>query len=132
MARQDLWLTDEPGGNPLVLVATSVPADRDFFSDVLEAEGYEVALAVDGQDAFREVVLNRPVLIVLDLDLPLLSGRGVLQIRSKYERLATIPVLVISDGSPHPEVEGVATRPFVPEKVLAEVRRLTRFLKRTA
>jgi CheY-like chemotaxis protein len=132
MAEKKVTPTDAPDGSPVVLVATAVPADRDFFSHLLGDAGYEVALAVDGQDAFRKVVLRWPVLIVLDLDLPLLSGREFLRIRSDYERLMLIPVLVISDGCPHPEVEAVVLRPFVPEQVLADVRRLTGFLKQTA
>jgi CheY-like chemotaxis protein len=132
MAKEKVPPTTSLAAAVVVLVATTVPGDRDFFSELLEAEGCEVALAVDGQDAFRKVVLKWPTLIVLDLDLPLLSGREFLRIRSEHERLTTIPVLVISDGSPHPATEGVIRRPFVPEQVLAEVRRLTGFMKRTA
>jgi CheY-like chemotaxis protein len=132
MAKTHLTPADAPDSSPVVLVATAVPTDRDFFSGLLRGAGYEVALAVDGQDALRRVVLSWPVLIVLDLALPLLSGQEFLRIRSEYERLRLIPVLVLSDGSPHPDIEAVLARPFVPEQVLAEVRRLTGFLKQTA
>jgi CheY-like chemotaxis protein len=132
MAKQNITQEGATEGGPVVLVATAVPADRAFFSELLAHAGYEVVLAVDGQDAFRKVVLCWPVLIVLDLDLPLLSGREFLRIRSEYERLTLIPVIVIADDSPHPEVDAVVARPFVPEQVLAEVRRLTGFLKQTA
>jgi CheY-like chemotaxis protein len=132
MAKKNITLAGATEGSPVVLVATPVPADRAFFSELLAGAGYEVALAVDGQDALRKVVLCWPALIVLELDLPLLSGREFLRIRSEYERLTLIPVIVIADDSPHPEVDAVVARPFAPEQVLADVRRLTGFLKQTA
>jgi CheY-like chemotaxis protein len=132
MAKKNLTPAGATEDGPVVLVATAVRADRAFFSELLAGAGYEVVLAVDGQDAFRQVLLCWPVLIVLDLDLTLLSGREFLRIRSEYERLTLIPVIVIADDSPHPEVDAVVARPFVPEQVLAEVRRLTGFLEQTA
>jgi CheY-like chemotaxis protein len=122
----------EDRASSLVLVATPVAGDRAFLSELLQAEGYAVCCAVDGQDALRQVVLRWPSLIVLSMDLPRLTGQDFLEARSEHVRLSTIPVLAISDGAPHPAVEGVLARPFAPECVLAEVSRLTGSLERTA
>ena len=50
---------------------------RTFYRTVLVAAGYLVVSAEDGIRALRYVELERPDLVVLDLDLPRLGGRDV-------------------------------------------------------
>ncbi len=75
---------------------------RQMMGDVLEAEGYQVAYASDGKAAMallHAAVAEGgalPNLIVLDLMLPKMSGWDFRQALQEDERLAQVPVLVIS------------------------------------
>ena len=44
----------------------------------LEAEGYQTALAADGETALRRIADERPDLILLDVMMPVMDGWGVL------------------------------------------------------
>jgi DNA-binding response OmpR family regulator len=61
-----------------------------------EGHGYDVVAAIDGQDLLRRLESQRADLIVLDLNMPGLSGLEVLRRLREDPRLATIPVLVAS------------------------------------
>src|SRR5205807_9796624 len=66
---------------------------------VLEDEGFEVKTAADGQDAVEQARAQRPRLVVLDMDLPLLDGNGVAQeIRAQYGMEEVPIVLITADG----------------------------------
>jgi DNA-binding response OmpR family regulator len=45
----------------------------------LEAEGYQTALAADGETALRRIADERPDLILLDVMMPVVDGWGVLE-----------------------------------------------------
>lgn len=115
-----------------VLVAEADPAARAFLSALLETEGYQVFAAVDGQDALRQVLLHRPSLVILDLDLPLMDGRGFLKVRSEYASLSRIPVIVVSGEEPPPVAEAVIARPFRKEQVLAAIGQVSDSGRRSA
>jgi two-component system KDP operon response regulator KdpE len=59
----------------------------------LEAHGYGVRAAADGEEALVLWELRRPDLILLDLGLPGIDGLGVLR---RMRRDATTPVIVLS------------------------------------
>jgi chemotaxis family two-component system response regulator Rcp1 len=60
----------------------------------LAADGVEAMLFLRRQGAYARV--PRPVLILLDLNLPKLDGREVLSLIKADEQLKTIPVLVLT------------------------------------
>lgn len=115
-----------------VLVAEADPAARAFLSALLEAEGYQVLTAVDGQDALRQVLLHRPSLVILALDLPLMDGRAFLKVRSEYASLSRVPVILVSGEEPPPAADGVIGRPFGREQVLAAIARVSDAGRRSA
>jgi two-component system chemotaxis sensor kinase CheA len=115
-----------------VLVAEADPTARAFLSTLLEAAGYRVFAAVDGQDALRQVLLHRPSLVLLDLDLPLMDGRAFLKVRSEYASLSRIPVIVVSGEEPPPAADGVIARPLRKEQVLAAIARVSHAGRRSA
>ncbi len=61
---------------------------------VLEAEGYEVQLATDGEEAFKKAKKFKPDLILLDLLMPKKPGEAVLAEIRKEESIKDTPILV--------------------------------------
>ena len=53
----------------LVLVVDDELDNRVMMRYFLESWGYEVELAVNGEEALRKVAARRPALVLLDLDL---------------------------------------------------------------
>ncbi len=83
-------------GRPRVLV---VDDEADLVSVLrigLEAEGFEVIEAHDGESGLRRAQQDRPDLIVLDLMLPRLDGYKVCRMLKFDERFRHIPIIILS------------------------------------
>src|SRR3989454_8727200 len=57
-----------------MLVADDDPAIREMFEEFFVAKGYQVRTAVDGAAAVRELTGRAPDVVLLDIDMPGLSG----------------------------------------------------------
>jgi CheY-like chemotaxis protein len=81
-----------------VLVVEDDPDIRDIVQDLLESEGYDVVPASHGRQAleFLSEATAKPDLVILDMMMPLVDGRQVLETMQRDPVLASIPVLVIS------------------------------------
>lgn len=67
---------------------------------LLRLRGFEVAIAVDGEDALRQLEKpERPDLIVLDLIMPKVTGFEVLKRVKANPETSAIPVIVLSNLS---------------------------------
>lgn len=64
------------------------------FYIALSTEGYDVQVAIDGEDALKKLKHFKPDLILLDLIIPKISGEEVLVQIKKDPTLKDIPVLV--------------------------------------
>jgi DNA-binding response OmpR family regulator len=62
----------------------------------LEASGYEVLEAVDGQDGLDQARKRSPDLILLDLVLPKMAGTQVLDELKRDEKYKNIPVIIVT------------------------------------
>src|SRR4051794_18313064 len=62
--------------------------------------GYEVVCAEDGEEAIRLAAKFRPALIVLDLQMPKMSGFAFRTWQLAQPRLADIPVIVLTAAGP--------------------------------
>ena len=74
-----------------VLLVEDNELNRDMLSRRLQRRGYEVVLAVDGQQAFTTAETSKPDVILMDMDLPVLNGwdatRALRKIRdTEYSR----------------------------------------------
>lgn len=65
----------------------------------LEADGFAVIDAGDGEEGLRRARQDRPALIVLDLMLPKLDGYKVCRSLKYDERYRSIPILILSARS---------------------------------
>jgi signal transduction histidine kinase/CheY-like chemotaxis protein len=80
----------------MVLVIDDDAVARDILQRFLEAEGYAVATAIDGDDGLRKVRELKPALITLDVVMPGIDGWSVLQSLKADPELAHIPVLMVT------------------------------------
>lgn len=77
-----------------VLVADDERNIREGLAEALRLEGYEVALAADGEEALRAVENGRVDLVVTDLRMPKVSGNEVLKrVAGSYPG---IPVIILT------------------------------------
>jgi DNA-binding response OmpR family regulator len=83
-----------------VLVVDDDPSICDLLVDLLEAEGYRVGTALDGEAALALAVAEPPDLLIADLWMPRLDGQGLAAALAAHG-LATLPLLFIS-GMPRP------------------------------
>jgi two-component system phosphate regulon response regulator OmpR len=79
-----------------ILVADDDPGIRRMIQRLLEQEGYNVRTAADGAQAWKQLQSERHDLLVLDLNMPVMSGWEV------YDRIEKaglrLPIVVITAG----------------------------------
>jgi two-component system phosphate regulon response regulator PhoB len=78
-----------------------------FYTEVLEANGYEYAVARNGREAIEAMKASPPELVLLDVMMPRKSGIAVFQQMKKDPNLEKIPIVIITGAS---EVTGVDMR----------------------
>jgi two-component system KDP operon response regulator KdpE len=79
-----------------ILVVDDNPSIRKGLGVRLRASGYEVLFAGDAIAATAALVTDRPDLVILDLGLPCGDGFVVMERLSNNDRLANIPVIVLT------------------------------------
>ncbi len=113
---------DQAGKTILVVEADALT--RAAMKAVLEREGYQVACAANGREALATLRQGvRPVLILLDVNMPVLDGRMVRREQLLDPDLADIPVVVVS-GVNDPlldDTAGHVRKPFEPRELLQTV-----------
>ena len=81
---------------PTVLLVEDEPAQRELLDYNLEAEGFDVITADNGDDGLILVDENDPDLIVLDWMMPQLSGIEVCRRLKSNSKTRQIPVIMLS------------------------------------
>ena len=81
---------------PTVLLVEDEPAQRELLAYNLEAEGFDVLTADNGEDGLILVDENDPDLIVLDWMMPQLSGIEVCRRLKSNSKTRQIPVIMLS------------------------------------
>lgn len=114
-----------------ILVVDDEPELRQMLRRYLEAEGFDVAEANDGEKALSKINDARPELIVLDVGLPGSDGFTVLQ---EIRKVSDVPVIMLTARAE--EVDRVVgltigaddymAKPFSPRELVARVRAVLR------
>jgi DNA-binding response OmpR family regulator len=68
----------------------------EFFARILSREGFEVLTATSAQEGLRLADLERPGLILLDINMPEMDGGDVQQALSENATTKNIPVVFLS------------------------------------
>lgn len=72
------------------------PAQRDILAQMLELNGFQVAVASDGLEGVEKARSWLPDLILMDLRMPHMDGFEAIKILRSEEKTAYIPILVVS------------------------------------
>jgi two-component system cell cycle response regulator DivK len=70
--------------------------NRKLFCDVLKANGFEVEPVADGDKVLETALAGRPDLIIMDIQLPGISGVDLIRAAKNDARLSAIPVLAVT------------------------------------
>lgn len=115
---------------PHVLVVEDEPAQREVLAYNLEAEGYRVSKAEDGEDGLLMVLEDPPDVIVLDWMLPSVSGIEICRQLKMRSDTKAIPIIMLSARSEEMDrVRGLETgaddyvvKPYAVAELMARVR----------
>src|SRR5258706_11233067 len=86
---------DATRGSPFVLVIEDDPETRRFYSTTLAGDGFQIAEAHNGHQAFEKALDSSPDLIVTDIAVPGLDGIELCRRLRADRRTRNIPVLAI-------------------------------------
>jgi CheY-like chemotaxis protein len=81
---------------PKILLVEDNELNRDMLSRRLLRKGYEVVLAVDGEEGVRKAESERPALILMDISLPVLDGYQATRRLKAGSSTAAIPVIALT------------------------------------
>jgi CheY-like chemotaxis protein len=84
-----------PGTSKVVLVADDEATSRELIERALRADGYEVKIAENGQQALRMIKEQAPDLLILAALLPEVHGFEIAQRLRRSQRYGTLPIVMI-------------------------------------
>jgi two-component system, cell cycle response regulator DivK len=117
---------------PLILVVEDRPMNAKLLRDVLTASGYEVAETDNAEAGLVLARERQPALILMDIQLPGMSGMDAVRELKREPATAKIPVVAVTASAMPLErasilragFDGYQAKPISVKDLLAEVRRL--------
>lgn len=115
------------GQHDTVLVVDDDTSILDTVSAILTGEGYDVVSAASGQEALDAVARKPPVLILLDMRMPVMDGWAVA--RALRVQGITVPIVVMTAAESAKRwadevgADGYLAKPFGLDDLLATVER---------
>ncbi|MDJ0894312.1 MAG: response regulator [Alphaproteobacteria bacterium] len=79
-----------------ILIVEDNDLNMKLFNDVLEAQGYTILQSKDGMEALKMAREHLPDLILMDIQLPEVSGLEVTKWIKEDDRLREIPVIAVT------------------------------------
>jgi CheY-like chemotaxis protein len=112
-----------------VLLAEDHSDTRTLITTLLELGGYTVDAVEDGEEALALLKVHSYDILLTDLMMPELDGRGLIQAVRKNDRNHSIPIILMTASSeelsPVKEaVQGVIRKPFIAATIFDLLRRL--------
>jgi len=111
----------------VILVVDDEPEIRKTVAASLEAQGYTVHMAADGEEALRLAAIALPDFVILDLMMPVLDG---LETCRRLRSWTDVPILVLSARSEETQkvraldlgADDYLTKPFGMDELTARIR----------
>jgi two-component system, OmpR family, alkaline phosphatase synthesis response regulator PhoP len=126
--------TRSPAAANRVLVVDDEKDIRELVCYNLTRNGYAVVEAATGEDALREIRLNPPAMVLLDLMLPGVDGLEICKRLKNDKKTAHIPVMMLTAKGEEADVvvglelgaDDYITKPFSPRVLLARIKAVLR------
>ena len=80
----------------LVLIADDDMTLHQMYVERLQAEGYNIMSAYDGEEALQKVAEKIPDIILLDIMMPKINGIDVMKKLRSEEKTANIPIILLT------------------------------------
>lgn len=131
---QSLPFIEDPGGHYRILVVDDIRDNVTMLSAHLRAKGYDPIGAYNGIEALRVAVKEKPDLIMLDVNMPQLSGLDVCAQLKQHEVTRTIPIILVTAHSDATDIvrgfevgaDDYLIKPYNYMEMLARVRSMLR------
>ncbi len=114
-----------------ILIVDDVQLNRELLVDILEAYAQKIVLAVDGEHAIALALAECPTLILMDVRMPRLDGRGALKKLRELPQFNNTPVIAVTASSMREEeielrrqFDGYVRKPISVEALAAEIARV--------
>lgn len=116
---------------PRVLIADDYADARELLVEFVGLLGYEVAAAENGLEAVERAIAFRPDVVLMDLAMPGLDGRGATAQIKADPRTCDAVVIAVTGHALHgqgaqdvcPGCDGLLVKPVLPEAIAATLRR---------
>ena len=113
-----------------VLIVEDNELNMKLFHDLLEAHGYDTLQTKDGMEALKIARAHRPDLILMDIQLPEVSGLEVTKWIKEDDDLRSIPIIAVTSYAlSGDEAKGrragcdaYVTKPYSTRQLLAKIR----------
>jgi two-component system cell cycle response regulator DivK len=114
-----------------ILVVEDQEDNRRILRDLLTSAGYDVIYAEDGEEALIVTGRERPDLILMDIQLPLLDGYETTRRLKTDPVLRSIPVIAVTSyalsgddvKAKEAGCDAYVTKPFSPRQLLQVIRK---------
>jgi len=115
-----------------VLIADDEPNIVISLEFLLQREGFDVLVAVDGEEALAKARADKPDLVLLDVMMPKMNGFDVCQALRADAQLAGMRIVMLTAKGRETEVskglglgaDAYVTKPFSTKELVAQVRSL--------
>jgi two-component system, cell cycle response regulator DivK len=113
-----------------ILVVEDTEDNRQIMRDLLTNAGYELVEAVTGEDGVVAAARERPDLILMDIQLPVMDGYEATRRIKADPATRGIPIIAVTsyalsgdeDKARAAGCDGYVAKPFSPRQLLAKVR----------
>jgi two-component system, cell cycle response regulator DivK len=113
-----------------ILLVEDQEDNRRIVRDLLTTTNYEVVEAENGQEALAAVVRQRPDLILMDIQLPVMDGYEATRRLKADPRLCSIPIIAVTSyalGGDEEKARAAGCddfvpKPYSPRQLLAKIR----------
>src|SRR6516225_3392686 len=113
-----------------ILVVEDQEDDRQIIRDVLAGTDYEIAEAEDGEHALAAIAKQRPDLILMEIQLPIMDGYETMRRIRTDPALSPIPIIAVTAYAPSAEernaraagCDDFVPKPYSPHQLLAKIR----------
>ena len=113
-----------------ILVVEDQPDSRQIIRDMLAPTDYEIAEAENGEEALAAITKQRPDLILMDVQMPIMDGYTATRRIKGDATLRSIPIIAVTSYALTDEekkaraagCDDYVSKPFSPRQLLAKIR----------